>query len=286
MIDTHCHLTFPDFAGREAEVMAEAGAAGVTHAITISTTTFDCLDALAVARRLGNVYCTAGVHPLYADAGDERSLRRSGPESGRHVWDNLLRVARDSRCVAWGELGLDRHYETPAQSVQVAVLEEQLAHIERWNAASVAEGGIGRTGADGRAGLPVVIHCREAFAELIPILKRTRLEPDRFVFHCFTAGVDEMRMLLDFGAWVSFTGVVTYPKAAEVREAAKLAPVDRVMVETDAPFLPPKKHRGKQPCVPAWVVETARTLAEVKGVSYEAMHERLNENTRRFFGVG
>ncbi len=290
MIDTHCHLTFPDFAERVGEVLAQAGAAGVSHAITISTTTFDCLDALSLARQHTNVFCTAGVHPLYADASDERSLRRSGAQSateaGTHHWENLLTVARDDKCAAWGELGLDQHYSTPPQAIQIPVLEEQLALIERWNRTSVADGGIGRVDASGRPGLPIVIHCRKAFSDLIPILRRSSLPADRFVFHCFTAGPDEMRAILDFGAWVSFTGVLTYPNAPEVREAARLVPLDRVMVETDAPFLPPKSQRGKHPCVPAWVVETAQSLAEVRGVDFESLHETLNDNTRRFFGVG
>ena len=117
------------------------------------------------------------------------------------------------------------------------------------------------------------------------MLKRTKLPAARFVFHCFTGGPEDMRKLLDFGACVSFTGVLTYPNAAEVREAAKLAPSDRIMVETDAPFLPPVPHRGKRPCIPAWVAHTARALAEIRGVSFEALHEQLNANTRRFFGV-
>lgn len=277
MIDTHCHLTFPDFAGRVDAVMAEAAVAGVAGAITISTTTFDCLDALAIARAHPNVWCTAGVHPLYSDADDERATARNGGEV-RHNWPNLCEVARDSRCVAWGELGLDNHYPKPPRDLQRAVLEEQLAYIQGVNHDGV--GGIGK-----RGGLPVVIHCREAFDDLIPVLKRTSIAPDRFVFHCFTGGPADMRKLLDFGAWVSFTGVLTYPNAPELREAALLAPLDRVMVETDAPFLPPVPHRGKRPCVPAWVVHTARALADLRGVRFEELHEQLNRNSKQFFGV-
>ncbi len=272
MIDTHCHLTFPDFAGREAEVVAEAAAAGVTGMISISTTTRDCLDALAVARRFPNVWCSAGVHPLYAHEG---AHERTG---SAHVWENLRTVASDPKCVAWGELGLDNHYREPAGEIQRRVLDEQLAFIESVNHAG--KGGIGKA-----KGLPVVLHCREAFADLIPILKRTKLDPARFVFHCFTAGTAEMRMILDFGAMVSFTGVVTYPNAGDVRAAARLVPRDRIMVETDAPFLPPVPHRGKRPCVPAWVAHTARSLAETRGEESEAFHEAVNENTRRFFGI-
>lgn len=296
MIDTHCHLTFPEFRGRTREVLEGADAAGVSGCITISTTTSDCLDALAVAQSHERVWCTAGVHPLYADAESERAQRRAAGSSAAetssgsgHVWENLRRVARDPKCVGWGELGLDQHYSDPPPHVQRAVLDEQLAFIESCNHSDIERGGIGprdTTVVNGEhEGLPIVIHCRKAFADLIPILARTKLRPDRFVFHCFTGSPADMTMLLDFGAYVSFTGVLTYPNAQEVRDAAKLAPIDRVMVETDAPFLPPVPHRGKMPCVPAWTVHTARTLAEVKGLSFEELHQRVNDNTARFFGV-
>lgn len=277
VIDTHCHLTFPDFAGRTDEVMREAAAAGVTGAITISTTTYDCLDALAIARSHPRVWCTAGVHPLYAAVDDGRAIARNGGRT-EHQWQNLRTVASDPKCVAWGELGLDNHYADPPRQIQRAVLDEQLAFIEGCN--HDQPGGIGKPG-----GLPIVVHCREAFDDLIPVLKQTRLDAARFVFHCFTGTPEDIRKILDFGAFVSFTGVVTYPNAPEVREAAKLVPADRIMVETDAPFLPPVPHRGKRPCMPAWTADTARFLAEVRGVEFESLHAQLNDNTRRFFGI-
>lgn len=277
VIDTHCHLTFPDFAGRIEAVLADAAAAGVSGAITISTTTHDCLDALSVARSHQRVWCTAGVHPLYSDPHDPRAAGRNSGASG-HLWQNLRKVASDPKCVAWGELGLDNHYPDPPRKVQRAVLEEQLGFIQACN--HHGEGGIGKQG-----GLPVVLHCREAFDDLIPILRATVLDPTRFVFHCFTGGPSDVRKALDFGAMVSFTGVVTYPNAPEVRDAAVLVPSDRIMVETDAPFLPPVPHRGKRPCLPAWTADTARFLSELRGVRFDDFHGQLNENTRRFFGI-
>lgn len=256
-------------------MLADAATAGVSGAISISTTTLDCLDALRVAEAHERVWCTAGVHPLYSDVGDERAAGRAGSV---HVWENLRRVASHAKCVAWGELGLDNHYPKPAREVQRAVLDEQLAFIERVNHGGAD--GIGKAG-----GLPVVIHCREAFDDLIPVLRRTGLRPERFVFHCFTGNAGEIRKVLDFGAWVSFTGVLTYPNAPELREAARLVPDDRVMVETDAPFLPPVPHRGKRPCMPGWVALTARALAEVRGVAFERLHEQVNRNTAAFFGI-
>jgi TatD DNase family protein len=264
VIDTHCHLTFPDFheprmPGGVGAVLAAAKAQGVTGCITISTTTADCLRALKIAEAFDNVWCSAGVHPLHSD-------------EGPHLWHNLRRVAEHPKCVAWGELGLDNHYSEPERSTQDAVLAEQLAFIE-----ACAKEGIRK---------PVVVHCREAFDDLLPILRSTSLDPSRFVFHCFTGNAQEARRVLDFGAWISFTGVVTYKNAPEVREAAKLVPKDRIMVETDAPFLSPDPHRGVRPCQPWMTMVTARKLAEVRGEDFDAFHAQVNENARRFFGVG
>jgi len=259
VIDTHCHLTFPDYQGRIAEELAEAARAGVTACITISTTTRDCVEALRIAEEHANVWCTAGVHPLYAD-------------QGPHEWETLRRVAQSPRCVAWGELGLDNHYKEPPAALQRRVLDEHLAFIAR----ARTEWGIDK---------PIVLHCREAFDDLIPILRGGPFDPQRFVFHCFTGSPDDMRKILDFGAMVSFTGVVTYRNAPQVREAARLAPLERIMVETDAPFLSPEPHRGKRPCRPAWVRHVAEALAALRGEPFERFHEAVNENSRRFFGL-
>jgi TatD DNase family protein len=275
LIDTHCHLTFPDFHDRVDQTLADAAAAGVSGCITISTTTLDCLEALHIAERHDRVWCSSGVHPLYSDVGDVRAAARAGSV---HVWENLKQVASHPKCVAWGELGLDNHYPKPLPGIQREVLDQQLAFIQSVN--HDREGGIGKP-----EGLPVVLHCREAFDDLIPILKRTSLDPTRFVFHCFTGGPEDVRKAMDFGGFVSFTGVVTYPNAPEVREAAKLVPADRIMVETDAPFLSPMPHRGKRPCVPAYTADTARALAAIRGVEFGEFHEQLNRNTQTFFRV-
>lgn len=255
MIDTHCHLTFPDFAGRIPEILAAAAQADVTGVITISTTTRDCLDALAIAEAHANVWCSAGVHPLYADRAP-------------HNWDNLARVARSPRCVAWGELGLDNHYDRPPRDVQHAVLREQLAFIK---------------GCRPELDLPVEVHCRKAFDDLIPILAASGLDPARFVFHCFTGGPDDARKVLDFGAWISFTGVLTYKNAPEVRAAAEITPLDRMMIETDAPFLSPEPFRGVRPCEPRLARATAEQMARIKGVAWDEFHAIINANTFRFF---
>lgn len=256
VIDTHLHLTFPDFAGRLPEVIAAAARAGVHGMITISTTTKDCLDALAIAKGHANVWCTAGVHPLYSD-------------EGPHEWENLGRCIREPKCVAWGELGLDNHYPEPARDLQRRVLDEQLAYI-----ASVRD-----------VSKPIVVHCREAFDDLIPVLKVSGLDTSRMVFHCFTGGPDDVRKVLDIGAYVGFTGVLTYRNAKDVQAAAELVPMDRLLVETDAPFLSPEPKRGTKPCEPWMCSLTAGFLANLRRVSVAELEVRLNENTERLFGI-
>lgn len=248
--------------------MREAAAAGVTGAITIATTAGNALEGLEIAKAHDRVWCSAGVHPLYAD-------------QGPHDWALMRLVAAHEKCVAWGELGLDNHYKEPAKATQRAVLDEQLAFI-----GACARGeGIGAMGPARRIEKPVVVHCREAFDELIPVLKVSGLPAERFVFHCFTGTVADMRKVLDFGAWVSFTGVVTYRNAEEVRQAARLVPADRIMVETDAPYLSPEPKRGERPCKPAMTRLTAEALAVLRGESFGVFHERINANSRAFFGI-
>lgn len=266
VIDTHCHLTFEDFQAPAMPdgvdgVLTRARAQGVSGCITIATTTKDCLDALAVATRFDAVWCTAGVHPLYSD-------------ETPHVWENLRTVARHPRCVAWGELGLDNHYPQPAKAVQRAVLEEQLEFIRSCERADV-----------GAIRKPIVLHCREAFEDLIPRLRDSGLDMTRMVFHCFTGTSANMRKLLDTGAMVSFTGVATYRNAPELREAIGLAPLDRIMIETDAPFLSPHPHRGVRPCEPWMASVTARAVAELRGEAWDDFHAQVNANTTRFFGI-
>ena len=240
----------------------------MTGAVTVSTTTEDCLRGLGIAKAAeseGRVWCTAGVHPLHS-------------HEGPHQWANLGVVAADERCVAWGELGLDNHYEGAHREAQHRVLGEQLGYIEGFEGGSLATD-------NPPTRKPIVLHCREAFDELIPILRRTRLDPTRFVFHCFTGTAADMRRVLDFGAMVSFTGVVTYRNATDVREAARLAPLSRIMVETDAPYLSPDPHRGTRPCEPWMAAVTARRLAELRGEDWEAFHNAINENTARFYRI-
>lgn len=257
MIDTHCHLLGPGLRDQVPRTLEAARAAGVGAVITIGTTTGDSLAGAALADLHPDVWFSAGVHPLHS--GDPRT------------WDDMLAAARHPKCVAWGELGLDRHYAQPPQDLQRAVLEEQLAHILRWTAGGLAK--------------PVVVHCRRAVPDLLPVLRASGLPADRFVFHCFTETPAEARAVLDFGAMISFTGVVTFRNAPEVAEAARLVPDDRIMCETDAPWLSPEPVRSARPCTPAMVMHTARFLAALRGTPWDEFERTVDANARRFFGL-
>lgn len=254
MIDTHCHLTFSQYTGRIERVLADAVQCGVAGAITVSTTTRDAASALALAHEYDNLWSSAGVHPLNCNEPID--------------WEQMLTAARDDRCVAWGELGLDYHYEDPPRDLQHQVLDEQLDVIA-WSGIN----------------LPIIVHCRNAYPELLEIFRATNLAPNRFVFHCFTGNQNDARLVLDFGAWISFTGIVTFKNAREVQAAAKIAPDDRIMIETDAPFLTPEPHRKIRPNEPKFAIDTARFVADLRGQSWPRFHDIINENTARFFGI-
>lgn len=254
MIDTHCHLTFPEFDGRTQQILSDARQVGVRGAITVATTTGDCLRAVELADAHDNLWCTAGVHPLHSDE----------PLN----WDDVKQAAASPKCVAWGELGLDNHYSDPPRLVQENVLHEQLAFIQ-----SV------------KPDRPIVVHCRDAFDDLLTIFRQTSFNPSRFVFHCFTGTVDDARKVLDFGAWISFTGVVTFHNAIEVQKAAKLVPADRIMVETDSPFLTPEPMRKVRPNEPRFVVHVAQKIAELRGADPLDFEQQLDANAEAFFGI-
>jgi TatD DNase family protein len=245
------------FAGRVDSLIDEAASAGVRGLITIATSTSNCADNLALARRFPHVWCSAGVHPLHSHEPMD--------------WAVLREVGSDPRCVAWGELGLDNHYDHPPRLLQDRVLHEQLAVLES----------LRQTGLD----KPIVVHCRESFDDLLPVFRRTSFDPSRFVFHCFTGTPDDARQVLDFGAMISFTGVVTFKNAPEVAEAARLVPLDRMMVETDAPFLPPAPVRKTWPCEPRFVMHTAKFIADLKGIPFEEFDRLTDANAERFFNL-
>lgn len=252
LIDSHCHLDFPDFAPERDAVVGRARAAGVGRMITISTRIDSFATISSLAEAYPDVFCTVGDHPEYADEGAEASV------------DRLVELADHRKCVGIGETGLDYHHDrTP---------RDKAARVFRTHIAAARQ-----------TGLPVVIHARDADADMAAILEDEMGKgPFKGLLHCFTSSALLAETALSLGLLISFSGVVTFKKSDELREIARGVPLDRLLVETDAPFLAPVPHRGKRN-EPAFVADTARVLAEVKGVSTETIATRTSANALRLF---
>jgi len=232
--DNHCHLDDERLEGGASEAIAAARAAGVDRMITIGTDAMRSRMAIDIAAAHDGVWATVGLHPHDASNGV----------------DTIVPLLGEPGVVAIGECGLDYHYDHSPRDVQRDAFAAQieLAHERR---------------------LPLVIHTREAWDDTFDLL-RAHGAPSRTVFHCFTGGRDEAARCLDLGAFLSFSGIVTFPKAPEVREAAAFCPLDRMLVETDAPYLTPVPHRGK-PNQPAYVTHVGAAIAELRGIDVDAV---------------
>ncbi len=247
LVDSHCHLDFPDFAAELDAVVARAGEAGVSHLVSISTRVRRFDEIRAIAERFPNVFCTVGTHPHQA------------AEEPDVTADELVALSAHPKVVGIGEVGLDYHYDNSPRPAQRAGF---LTHIE----------------AARRTQLPLVIHAREADADVAQILEEeTAKGAVPFLLHCFTGGADLARRAVALGGTISLSGVLTFKTGAPLREIAASLPADRILVETDAPFLAPIPHRGKRN-EPAFVRETARILAEARGVSLEEIARQTSDN--------
>ncbi len=257
MIDTHCHIAGEEFVADLADVVARAHAAGVDRAVCILASDEQAeLDRVAAVRAAwAGIRFATGIHPHAA-----------GKYAGRvDASVAATRQALDAvgDAVALGEIGLDYHYDFAPKDVQREVFASQVAlAVER--------------------DLPVVIHTREAMDDTVDVLKAAGQGRVRGIIHCFTGSSDDARRALDLGFYISFSGILTFPAANALRDAARLVPVDRMLVETDAPFLAPVPHRGKRN-EPAWVTETLATLATVKGLSAAEAAGAVLENAGRMF---
>jgi TatD DNase family protein len=248
-IDDHCHLDLTAEEGpAAADAVAAGHAVGVERFITVGTDVPSSRVAIQVARSLQGVWATAGVHPHDAKDG----------------WEGLEALLAEPEVVAVGESGLDYHYDHSPREVQREVFAAQiaLAHAHR---------------------LPLVVHTREAWDDTFAILAAEGV-PERTVIHCFTGGPDEARRCLDLGAHLSFSGIVTFKGAPEVRSAAELCPLDRLLVETDSPFLAPVPHRGR-PNQPAHVVLVGEAVAAVKGLTAEQVAEATWANAALVYAL-
>ncbi len=254
LIDTHCHLTFEPLVEDVAGVLGRSRAAGVSEWITVGTELADSRKAVELAGQFDNVYATAGVHPH--DAKDVTDA----------VMAELKALAEHPKVVAIGETGLDFHYNFSKQTAQREVFS---AHLD-----------LAR-----EVGLPVVVHSRNAFDETIAILDEHGAGLERIVFHCFGGDAEQAKVVLDRGYYISFTGVVTFKNAETAREAARAVPVERMMVETDCPFMSPEPMRKQKVNEPALMVHTARFLAELKGMDEGEFAEAVSATSRGFFGL-
>ena len=241
-IDNHCHLELDSL---EATV-AQASSAGVERMIDVGTDAATSVAAIAKAEASDRVWATAGVHPHEA----------------RHGIDGIEELLGSNRVVAVGESGLDYHYNhsPPADQQVVFAAHIEMAHRHR---------------------MPLVIHTREAWDDTFAILDEGGV-PERTVFHCFTGGADEARAALDRGGYLSFSGIVSFPSADDVRAAAELCPMDRLLVETDSPYLAPVPLRGK-PNTPANLPLVGEALARVRGVAPDVVAEHTWDNAAAFY---
>jgi TatD DNase family protein len=252
LVDSHCHLDFPDFADDLDGVVARAAAAGIGRIVTISTRVRRLGELLAIAERLPNVYCSVGTHPHNADEEDGIST------------DELIELTQHPKVVALGEAGLDYFYQHASPQAQERGFR---AHIAAARA----------------TGLPLVIHTRDADDDCGRILEDEMTKGSfRAVLHCYTGGRELAMKAISLGLSISFTGILTFKKSQSLRDLAAELPADRIMVETDAPYLAPGKFRGKRN-EPAYVVEIARVLAGTRGVSLEHISSQTTQNFFRLF---
>ena len=254
LVDSHCHPDDAQFNGDRDDMLRRALDAGVTTILAVGTGEGppDLEPALRLADKHEPVLATVGIHPQYAANASDNDYKR------------LSDLLRHPKCVALGEIGLDYYWKPFDKDLQTRVFVDQM-----------------RVAADARK--PIVIHTRDAWADTVALL-REHWAPTGLpcVMHCFTGGPDEAREVLDLGFYVSFAGVVTYPKATALHEAAKMVPLDRMLVETDSPYLPPVPYRGKRN-EPSYVVHTAARIAELRSQDASEIAKSTSDNFRRVF---
>lgn len=252
LVDTHCHLDFADFAEERDAVVQRALDAGVKRMVTISTRVKKFPEILALAEQYESVYCSVGTHPN--NAHEELDITA----------DDLVRLAEHPKVVAIGEAGLDYHYDYAPPAAQQQGFR---AHIE----------------AARRTQLPLVIHARSADADMAAILEEeTAKGAFPFILHCFSSSCELAEKGIELGGYVSFSGILTFKNSANIRDIAAIVPHDRLLVETDAPYLAPMPYRGKRN-EPSFVQHTAAVLAETIGVSEADIRRMTTENTFRLF---
>ena len=254
LIDTHCHLTFQQLSGDIDAVIRRSIDAGVTGWITVGTDQEQNPKAVALAEKFENTYAAIGIHPHDARTVTDEDL------------ENLKVLAENKKVVAIGETGLDFHYNFSTPEEQRRVFIEHLKIAEQLK-------------------LPVVIHSREAFDETINILDEFAKGIEKIVFHCFPGSDEQAKMILDRGWFVSFTGVVTFKNAHIVRKAVEAVPIERLMLETDCPYMSPEPMRKQKINEPSLMVHTASFIANLKHIELENFAEIAAKTSKDFFNI-
>lgn len=253
LVDHHCHLDFEDFAGDRDAVLERARAAGVGIVVTIATRMRRIGEVLDIAERHASVFCSVGTHPHHAE--EERDV----------AVEEIVELSRRAKVVAIGEAGLDYFYRNSPPAAQ-------------------AEGFAKHIDAAQRTGLPLIVHTRDADGDTAAMLEAAMARRSFLaILHCFTGGSDLARRALDLGCYISFSGILTFKRSEALREIAKAVPLERLLVETDAPYLAPGRHRGRRN-EPAFVVETANALARLKGIEPAELARATTENFFRAYG--
>ena len=252
LIDSHAHVDMSEFDSDRTDMLARAQAAGVRNILAIGGAPGALASALPFAESYDWIYAAAGIHPHEAKL------------ATRAHYDELTNLAKHPKFLAWGEIGLDYHYDHSPRDIQKRVLIEQLELARR-------------------AGRPIIIHCREAWPDCLALLEEHWLSSGLGgIFHCFSGTLEEARRGTELGFLISFAGNVTYPKAQNLRDVAVALPLESILIETDCPFLAPQPFRGRRN-EPAFVAEVARTLAPVRNLAPRELATATAANFRRFF---
>ena len=254
LIDTHCHLTFGQLADDVDAVIERSIVADVTSWITVGTDPGHNQKAIELARKYDNIYATVGVHPHDSKEVTDQAIRQ------------LHALAQNKKVVAIGETGLDFHYDHSPRGKQAEVFKSHLELAQE-------------------LAMPVIIHSREAFDETMEILQQSGPDLKKVVFHCFSGSPEQAKIVLDAGYHISFTGVVTFKNAERTRQAAELVPLDRLMLETDCPYMSPEPMRKQRINEPALMVHTAKFLADLKGMDLDDFANSVTATSKSFFNL-
>ena len=255
LVDSHCHLDYPDFAAEGlAEIVSRARSAGIGHFLTICTEISKFPQVLEIANAYPFINCTVGTHPHHAAEAGEINIKR----------EEIVAFTKDPKVAGIGETGLDYYYKHSPPEEQQRVFA---THVE----------------AAGETGLPLIIHTRDADDDTIKVMREAGQGKVGGVMHCFSGGRKLADESLALGFHISFSGIITFKKAEELRDVVKHVPMDRILVETDSPYLAPVPHRGKRN-EPAFVVHTAQMVAELKGITAETVANQTTENFFKLFG--